>query len=231
MIRAFLGDDPITVRVKAHAFLEKGLYSETLRVTQETYSPGILLELAQSQSLFGEAAPVILDYLDEDDAVAEVLMDTLDVLHQSDRLFVLMGYAPLAPAKKAFAKAKVDFEEVRPLPLGERFNTFALADALARKDKKSLWLLLSRASRAGIESEEIAGVLFWQMKALRLAAQTKSAKEAGMKDFPYNKAKGALKHWKDGELEMVSEALLKAYHDGHKDAAMDIALERLALSL
>lgn len=231
MIRAFLGDDPVTVRAKAHAFLEKGLHTDTLRVTPETYTQGILLELAQSQSLFGDVTPVILDYLDEDDSLAEALMDVLDALHQSERLFVLMGYAPLAPAKKAFTKVSVEFEEIPPAPVGERFNTFALADALARKDKKSLWLLLSRASRAGIESEEIAGVLFWQLKALRLAAQTKSAKEAGMKDFPYNKAKGALKNWKDGELEVVSEALLAAYHDGHKDSAMDIALERMVLRM
>jgi hypothetical protein len=230
MIRAFLGDDPVKVRAKAHAMLDKA-GAEILRVTPESYAPGIFDELAQSQSLWGDAPPVALDYLDEDDAVLEAFIEALDLLSESDRLFVLMGNAPNADFKKALARAKVDIDLVPAQKEGERFNTFALADALARKDKKTLWLLLARASRAGVESEEVAGVLFWQLKALRLAAQTKSAKEAGMKDFPYNKAKGALKNWKEGELEKVSEALLRAYHDGHKDAAMDIGIERLVLSI
>jgi DNA polymerase III delta subunit len=231
MIRAFLGDDPVTVRAKAHSFLDTAGTDGVVRVTVETYVPGLFLELSQSQSLFGEAAPVILDYLDDDDAIKDELQDMLEVLGSSARLFVLMGYAPLAPMKKALTRAGVEYTEVAPAPAGERFNTFALADALARKDKRSLWLLLARAMRAGVESEEIAGVLFWQLKALRLAAMTKNAKEAGMKDFPYNKAKGALKNWKDGELEKVSESLLATYHDGHRDADMAIGLERLVLRI
>jgi len=230
MIHAFLGDDPVAVRTRAHAVLDKA-GNEVVRVTAESYVPGAFQELAQSQSLWGVAPAVALDYLDEDSVVLEALIESLELLSLSDRLFVLMGNAPKADLKKALAQAKVEPTLVPTQKEGERFNTFALADALARKDKKTLWLLLSRASRAGIESEEIAGVLFWQMKALRLAQQTKSAKEAGMKDFPYNKAKGALKHWKEGELEKVSEALLAAYHDGHKDVAMDLALERLVLSI
>lgn len=230
MIHAFLGDDPVAVRNRAHAVLDKA-GSEVVRVTIESYTPGVFEELAQSQSLWGVAPAVALDYLDEDAAVLEALLESLELLSESDRLFVLMGNAPKADFKKALTGAKVELNLVPAQKEGERFNTFALADVLARKDKKTLWLLLSRASRAGIESEEIAGVLFWQMKALRLAKETKSAKEAGMKDFPYNKAKGALKYWKDGELEEVSSALLHAYHDGHKDVAMDLALERLVLSI
>ncbi len=230
MIRAFLGDDPVKVRAEAHAVLDK-IGVEVVRVTAESYAPGVFQELAQSQSLFGEAPPVALDYLDEDDAVVEALVASLDLLSESDRVFVLMGNAPKADFKKALARAKAEVNLLPALKEGERFNTFTLADALARKDKKTLWLLLARASRAGVESEEIAGVLFWQLKALRLAALTKSAQEAGMKDFPYNKAKGALKNWKEGELEKISEALLEAYHDGHKDAAMDLGIERVVLSI
>jgi DNA polymerase III delta subunit len=230
MIRAFLGADPVKVRAKAHAILDRE-EGEILRVTVESYAPGVLEELAQSQSLFGAAGPVILDYLNEDDEVREALIASLDLLGGSDRLFVLMGSAPKADLKKALGRAQAEIDLIAAEKEGERFNTFALADALARKDKKSLWVLLSRAMRAGIGSEEIVGVLFWQLKALRLAAMTKGAKEAGMKDFPYNKAKGALKNWKEGELEKVSSTLLQAYHDGHKDAAMDLALERLVLSL
>lgn len=230
MIRAFLGDDPVKVRAKAHAVLDKA-EGEVLRVTVESYAPGVFAELAHSQSLFGASGPVALDYLDEDKEVAEALIESLELLAESDRLFVLMGNAPGADFKKALERTQAELDLIGAQKEGERFNTFALADAFARKDKKSLWVLLSRALRAGVGGEEIAGVLFWQLKALRLAARTKSAKEAGMKDFPYNKAKGALKNWKEGELEGVSSSLLKIYHDGHRDADMEVGLERLVLSL
>jgi len=103
---------------------------------------------------------------------------------------------------------------------------------LANKDKKSLWLLFCEAKRNGLSGEEIIGTLWWQLKSLRLAAMTNSASEAGMKDFTYNKAKRALRNFRDGELETLSHSLLLAYHDGHGGIRdIDYALEEWVLGL
>ena len=137
----------------------------------------------------------------------------------------------LAAPKKAYAKYAESLEEFKA-EKEERFNTFAMADALAAKDKKRLWLLLQEATAAGLAAEEIIGVLWWQLKTLRLAAITNSAREAGLKDFPYNKAKRALVKFKDSELERTSESLLAVYHGGHGGKRdIDLALEQWTLSL
>ena len=51
---------------------------------------------------------------------------------------------------------------------------------------------------------------------MKLAAATSSASEAGVKDFPYNKAKRSLSKFAPGEVDTLSRSLLRTYHDAHK---------------
>ena len=90
--------------------------------------------------------------------------------------------------------------------------------------------LLQEAKAAGQSAEEIIGVLWWQLKTLRLAAITNLASEAGLKDFPYNKAKRSLSHFKEGELGTLSLSLLSLYHEGPAGIVdIDEALEQWLL--
>ncbi len=107
-----------------------------------------------------------------------------------------------------------------------------MPEALATKDKRKLWVLLQEARLAGQRDEDIIGLLWWQLKALRLAKITRNADEAGMKEFPYSKAKRALGKFGDGEVEKLSHSLLELYHDGHAGRRdMDMALEEWVLSI
>ncbi|MEZ4200484.1 MAG: hypothetical protein R3B69_02735 [Candidatus Paceibacterota bacterium] len=75
-------------------------------------------------------------------------------------------------------------------------------------------------------------MLWWQLKTLRLAQQTNSASEAGMKEFPYQKATRALTNFTDGELTQLSHSLLTLQHEsrlGNTD--LDQALERWVLTV
>ena len=137
----------------------------------------------------------------------------------------------LAPAKKKYDKHAADTTEFTAEKT-ERFNTFAMAEAVAGKDKRKLWVLLQEARLSGLRDEEIIGMLWWQLKSLRLAAVTSSASEAGMKDFPYNKSKRALTTFHPHEVESLSQSLLELYHAGHAGIQdMDSALERWVLGL
>jgi hypothetical protein len=137
----------------------------------------------------------------------------------------------LAAAKKVYAKHTNELHEFAAVK-AERFNTFALADALAARNKKRLWLLLHNAYESGITPEEIIGVLWWQLKSLRLAAVTKVAAEAGMKDFPYNKAKRGLSSLPLADAERLSHELLTLYHAGHAgEVDLKLALEQWVLTL
>jgi hypothetical protein len=92
--------------------------------------------------------------------------------------------------------------------------------------------LLQDARAAGLREEEIIGMLWGQLKSLRLAAVTSSADEAGMKDFPYNKSKRALNTFAPGEVLTLSQSLLELYHAGHSGQRdMDIALEQWVLCI
>ena len=83
-----------------------------------------------------------------------------------------------------------------------------------------------------IRDRELIGILWWQLKTLLLAQKTGNASEAGMKDFPYKKAKQALPNFAAGEVESLSLSLLTLYHQGHSgEVDIDEALELWLLSL
>lgn len=230
MLHVFVGNDVVTLRKDVDVFLSKE-DSGVVRVTVENYAAGILRDYVHAQSLFGgQSDVVVLDFLSEDEVAFEEMFALLKELATSTRTYVVLDKKPKTAHDKALQKYATSYKEVAPKEK-ETFNTFALADAFARKDKKSLWILLVRARMAGVAPEEVAGVLFWQLKTLRLAAQTRSAEEAGLSEYPYKKAKAAVREFKKGELEELTEKLLTLYHDGHADSDMELGLERFALAL
>lgn len=233
MIALFYGTDRTTLRDKARDFfVSQNAAPENIRqIGGQEYVPGQLIEMMGAQSLFGGQEFFLLDTPSGDtDFEAEVL-ENVKELAESQNVFVVLEDSLLAAKRKQYEKYATQVDEsVADTP--ERFNTFALADALAKKDKKNLWVLLQQAKAAGLRPEEVSGMLWWQLKALRLALVTDSPEEAEMKPYPYKKAKGALKNFKDGEIERLSQSLIELYHDGHKGTAdMELQLEKWALSI
>lgn len=232
-LHIFTGTDTIAVREKAHELVaEKEADGASVRLVEAgDYAPGMLASAARAVSLFGGTELYLLDGVLENDEAVEELEATADALARSAHAFVVIEQKLPAPLAKVLKKHAETFYEAKA-ESGREFNVFSLADALARRDKKALWVLLMRARRAGLAPEEIAGTLFWQLKSLRLAKLTKDAKEAGMNPFPYNKAKKAAAKFKDGELRDLSRSLVSLYHEGHQGIAdLDLALERWALSV
>jgi len=232
-LHVLYGNGAVAVRKKAFehivALEAQGLKFE--RIDSDTFAVGMSAELAESVSLFGEKTVYLLDTPSSDEAFASEVHDSLAMYKESQNVFVIVEEGLLAPAKKVFGKYADTVEEVAS-EVKERYNAFSMADSLSLKDKKTLWLQLQEAKSAGLSAEEIIGTLWWQLKTLRLAKQTATASEAGMKDFPYNKAKRSLKNFKDGELETLSQSLLSLYHDGHLGKRdIDVALEKWTLTI
>lgn len=216
MLHVYYGNDSTTVRERAFAAVES-LATEGVRVTRlesGQFERGMLANLLGAASLWGDPELYLIDTPSEDaDFYAELVAHVAE-LGESNNTFVVMETTLLAPERKKFEKYASVLEESKRLVV-ERFDVFRMAEALSKRDKKSLWVLLQEAKQAGLAAEEIIGTLWWQLKTLRLAALTKSADEAGMKEFPYNKAKRALSGFKAGEIEKLSIDLLRVYHDGH----------------
>lgn len=112
------------------------------------------------------------------------------------------------------------------------FNIFSLTDAVAARNKKEAWVLYQKALASGMVAEEIFWKVVWQIKTLLIASRTKTADEAGMKAYPYSKAKGALKNFKPGEIEEISERLVTGYHEIRRgEGEMEALVEKTLLGL
>jgi len=195
----------------------------------QSFVSGQIADALGAASLFGGEEWFVIDTPAADPDMAQEVTSSLKEMSESQNTFLILEGTLLAPAKKLYAKHAASSEEFIAVK-NERFNTFAMADALAQKDRRQLWVLLQNAKREGLATEEIIGMLWWQLKALRLAAVTSNAAQAGMKDFPYNKAKRSLAKFAPGEVIKNSHTLLELYHDGHAGLCdIDLALEQWVL--
>lgn len=213
MLHLYYGTDTITARSKAVA-VANATETTVERFESETFVEGMLRDAVESVSLFGDIHTYIIDTPSMNEEMWLELINLVEVLAESTLLFIVLD-ANLTAAQVKPLKLHAASVEVCAKDKAEAFNTFALADALANKDKKTLWILFTEAVRHGQSAEEIIGILWWQIKSMRLAQTTNSAQEADMKDYPYNKAKRALRNFKPGELEKISHQLLTIYHEGH----------------
>lgn len=234
MLYVFSGNDAVGVRKDAHAFIEtyevRGVPVE--RITSENYSAGQILELAFSRPLFGEEVLVVLDTPSEEEGMFEECLSMAQALAEAPHTFVVLEKKLSATENRTLKKHAKEYHDVQGEILNERFNTFSLADALSKRDKKLLWVLYMRAKMAGIAPEEIIGVLFWQVKSLRLAQNTKSAGAAGMKDFQYRKVKSAAAKFSTSDLNNLSRSLIDIYHKGHRgEVDIETALEKFLLTV
>lgn len=230
MLHVFYGSDTIKLRTEALKKLgESNL--EIKKIDKDTFYVGAIEEAVMSVSLFGDKRVFLIDSPSEDAIFLEEFNKYLSEVAESSELFVVIEGPLLAGPKKILEKVATSMEEYKA-SAGSSFDPFTINNALVEKDKKSLWLCLLQAKNLAIPAEEIIGIIWWQLKTLRLATITKTAEEAGVKDFPYNKAKRALKNFKPGEIETLSTNLLKVYHDGHS-GERDIynALEEWALRI
>jgi DNA polymerase III delta subunit len=235
MLIVFYGANEIKVREALSTQLDSLKEADpsivTVRVEADSYLPGQLANLVGAASLFGEKYVYVLDTPSLSEVFWAELESLASDLASSSQTFILAEKSLLVGPKKILTTNATSITEYKN-EAGEGFNPFQLAEALLRKDKRSLWLLLQEAIKNDLPAEEIIGVLWWQIKTLRLAMLTKSAGEAGIKDFPYNKAKKAIGNFKPGEVEGLALSLLTLYHDGHSgERDIDLALEGWVLSL
>lgn len=227
MLHIYYGTNRGGVRDAATQYIEKTMPADGTLTTldAQSFAPGQIADALGATSLFGGAEWFVIDSPADNPDFAEEVKSNLKEMSESVNTFIILEGALLTPAKKAYRKFAAASEEFTA-DKTERFNTFGMAEALAQRDKRRLWVLLQEARLNNLRDEEIIGMLWWQLKALRLAEKTSSATEAGMKDFPYNKAKQALRNFQPGEVTTLSRSLLELYHAGHSGVRdMDVALE------
>lgn len=233
MLHVYCGSDTVAVRGKALAslapFEEQGIVPT--RLESEQYEQGALEHFLGGASLFGEVTVCVLDTPSEDELFSETVTTSLSELAASVNTFVLIDTAPLADYRRSLQKHATSYTELKA-EAKEKKDTFALGNAFSARDKKTLWIVLASELRNGTPAEMLVGSLWWQLKAMRLAAMTKSFEEAGLSKFPYEKAKTALRKYSLAEVERMSIDLLKLYQAGHAEKGdMAVGLEKWVLGV
>jgi len=231
MFAVFYGSNRNGVRDAAAKYIETNLPTDVTLTTIDAgeYQVGQVSDALGSASLFGGSECFIFDTPSLNADFYEAVKDSLAELAASANTFIILEGPLLATTKKKYGTHATEMVELTKQK-DVQFNAFSLAEAVAAKDKRTLWVLLQEARLQGLREEEIIGMLWWQLKALRLAGMTTSATEAGMKVFPYSKAKSALRNFASGEVEQLSQSLLELYHDAHGGVnELDVALERWVL--
>lgn len=239
MLYVYYGEDIDAARKKVQAtvssMLAKNPDALYFRITSDALHEYDFDELTGSQGLFKSEYVVVLDTLLSSKGEGEDVLNNLEKIADSPHPFFLLDAKLLAPIRKKLEKhaTKVHEFELKNSKKVESFNTFSLTDALGEKNIKKLWALFREAKQHGVSDEEIHGILFWMFKSLSLAAQSGSAEEAGMKPYPYNKAKGFLKNFGSPQKleEYLTQFALMPQRARRSGVSLEIELERFILAL
>lgn len=231
MLKIYCGNDTIGLRQAALEQMEeareKGFASD--HIDRADHEVGKLAYLAHNQGLFGGATVYLLDGFGADIEARQELQTAASDLSTSQNMFLLLLGPQKAEEKKFWKKYADEIREFKIESAG-RFDTFALGDALAARDRKKLWLAFVEGKMSGISAEEMAGVLWWQVKMMLLAAKTKTALEADVKGYPYDKAKRALTRYSRQEVERTALSLLETIQKSRLGGLdLELAIERWIL--
>ena len=247
MIYFYYGSDTESARKKAKVTIDSLLAKKPdatlIKIGEENLTVEKITELSGSQALFSNKYIVFLFKTFDNDENKELILKNTKEIAKSENIFIFvegkMDKAGLAKIEKVaektqeFAKEEKKLTKKESLALkGEKIDFFEFADALGRKDKKSLWVLFQDALEEQVPAEEIHGIFFWQVKSMLLSQKCKNPDEANMKPYPFQKAREYSRNYKDGELEKISFKLVSMYHEAHRgNEDFYIALESFILSL
>ena len=168
------------------------------------------LHMKDSVDLFGSKKVLIYDNAlllkEKADEVLEIIND----LNESENIFIFREEKIPKSFETLLKKMKGVFFDFSKIETKKHTgNTFAIADAVANRDKKKAWALLREAYDNGVASEEITGIILWKIRQLAGFSKTKFEKS---------------------ELVNLSKNLVYLYHDAHLGLVdFETGLESLVL--
>lgn len=247
MIYFYYGTDAESARKKAKVTIDSLLAKKPdatlVKIGEEELTDTRITELASGQALFSNKYIVHFSKTFDNKENKELILKNIKEIAQSENIFIFTegktDKASLAKIEKnaekaeEFVKAEKALTKKQALALkGEKVDFFEFTDALGKRDKKGLWVLYQDALAEQVPAEEIHGMFFWETKSMLLAKKCKTAEEAGMKPYPFGKARDSARNYKDGELESILEELVNMYHEAHRgNIDFHVALEKFILEL
>ncbi len=223
MIYFYYGTDIDKARIKSHeladSLLKKKPDASFFKIDIENFDNLKIEEYIGGQGLFSNKYIVFLDRLCSDKAIKEQFLDKLKEIKESENIFIILeGKIDKVTAGKIEKKS----EKFLSFDLGEKeikekedrkkeeLNIFEIANALARRNKKEIWIIYRQLLDNGKVPEEIHGVLFWKIKTMILS--------------------GGSSNWKEDELKAFADKLITIYHESRRgNGELETGLESLIL--
>ncbi len=235
MLTIYFGTDSLGLRTEMLKKAAGVAESTLLRFDEVSVTVPAIQDTLGVSGLFEATTVVVLDSVLENSHCKEDILDLLAAFQQSRNHYFLLSGDVLAPDKKRFEKSGAELiqRDGQKKAAGFGVASFALAEAVGRRDKKTAWVLYRKGVMQGSSPQEVCGTLIWQMRLIVLAHVTKNAVEAGVSEFPFKKAQACTKQYTLGEAKSLLTRLLGVYHfdpDMHSGST-EVALEKLILSL
>ena len=234
MIYFFHGGDAVRAKQKirklTNALLSKKPEATHFYFDDQTLDNNFLKGLYRSTGLFAEHHIVVLDrvfYALESENVIESMKD-------SEHVFIIfedkLQKEDLKYLQKNSEKSE-EFNEPKPDKKDSRKNFFALTDAVCSGDKKRSWMLYRELIDDGASAEEIQPMLFWQIKTMLIASESKNAVEAGLKPFVFTKSRRGTEKYGKERVRELSRKIVNALYDSRQGKNLENELEKILLML
>jgi len=217
MIYFLHGTDIEKGRAKAqelvNSLLKKKPDASFFKMSAENFDFARLQEYAAGQGLFESKYIIFLDRLCEDKKIKDDYISYAPDLAESANIFIILeGKLDKATSGKIEKKAEKTQEFVLPEKKKEEYNAFALADAVAKRDRKAAWILYRKAIGKGEAPEALHGMMFWKVKTMLMNSYP----------GPYDKE----------ELHALAEKCVTVYHEARRGRhELETAMESLLLAL
>ena len=169
--------------------------------------PMTIEELLLGQGLFESKYIVFLDEILSHTTTSHLLTKTKEY-NESPHVFII--FEPALDTKKegTLKKAGAKIKRYKEKEISqESKKVFGFLDVFLRRKKIKTLAAFNKLIAEGESAELILQTLLWQLRTLNAVAKNSSATAAGVKPFPFQKAKKALTAFKSNEpLELFVKA-------------------------
>jgi len=239
MIYFFYGTNIDKAREKTHQVLDSLLAkrpnASVLHVSSDNFNEEVVREYVEGQGLFESKHVIFFDHVFENELAGEYVLGNIKKMKDSPHaVIILEGKMDKKTSTRIekYAEKAEGFEDRGSAKKQKDFDIFSLTDALGERDKKSMWVLLQKGFLSGATPEELSGIIFWQIKTMLIAKGSRSAEDAGLKPFVFNKSRNYANNFSDEELKVLSADIISMYHDSRRGIVdFKTSLEQFSLSL
>lgn len=233
---AFIGSDTTRarkeIRLLVDTFSSAGTSARVVHFDEENFDAQLALEAMNEQNLFGGQNIIVLDSILSHDLGEKFYLEDLAL---SSNIIILRENT-LKKALLVKVQSLCDIVVCDAIKTAEqkKFGDFALADAVAARDKRVAWVEFQKSKRRGEAMEPIHGMLFWAFKTMTMIATLPrtEAIASGVKAFTYSKYQAAMKGYRTEEILSHLDELKDMYHKAHRgECDLEISIEQFLLKM